>query len=57
MRVGVEVPARAANGDSPLSHGLEVTAACDQVDVRTASAECRANVRADGPGTDDRDLH
>jgi hypothetical protein len=55
--MGVEVAARTAHGDAAAPHGLQVLAARDQVDVRAAPVQCRANVPADRPGADDRDLH
>ena len=57
MGMGVEVAARAEDGDAVALHGLQVLAARDQVDVRAAPAERRADVRADRSGADDRDLH
>src|SRR5262249_39091036 len=48
---------RAEHGDAAAPHGLQMLAARDQVDVRAASVEGSADVRADCPGADDRDLH
>ena len=57
VRVRVEVAARAEHRNAALPHGLQVLAARDQVDLRAAAVQCRADVRADRPGADDRDLH
>ena len=55
--VGAEVAARTADGDAAAPHGRQVLAAREQVDVRAAAGEGRADVRADRAGADDRDLH
>jgi len=49
MGMGVEIAARAENGDAAAPHGLQVLAPRDQVDVRAASARVPRNVRADCP--------
>ena len=57
MRVRAEVAARAQHRNAVLPHGRQVRAARQQVDLRAAAVQRRADVRADRPGTDDRDLH
>src|SRR4029077_21039003 len=57
VRLRVEVTARAEHGDAALPDGLQVLAARYQANLRAAAVQCRANVRADRRGADDRDLH
>ena len=57
MRVRAEVAARAQHRNAALPQGRQVRAARQQVDLCAATVQCRADVRADRPGTDNRDLH
>src|ERR1700683_2758890 len=57
VRVGLEVPARAQDGDALAPHDLQVLAARNEVHVSAAPVERGTDVRADGAGADDRDLH
>src|SRR5215470_15221584 len=56
VRMGVKVAAWAQDGDPVVPHGLEVLAACDEVDVRAPSVEGGTYVGTDRARANDRDF-